>query len=95
MVSNLIQTVSIPPRSLKSALQAVVKSDKTKKFGYFIQNIQENLFRLHSRRITVHMYWTVGHINLPGNELADRLAKEAATHQNQEKVTIHIYQYQK
>ena len=35
--------------------------------------------KLHSRGITVHMYWTVGHVNLPGNELADRLAKEAST----------------
>ena len=68
----------MPPRSLKSALQAVVKSDKTKNFGYFIQNIKENVSRLHSREITVHIYWTAGHVNLTGNELAGRLVKEAA-----------------
>ena len=49
MVSTLIQTVGIPPRSLKCALQAVVISDKTKIFEYLIQNIQEKFSRSHSR----------------------------------------------
>ena len=62
----------------QSALQSVVKGDKTKNFGWIINSINNSVKELHNRQMTIKIYWTAGHVSLEGNDLADRLAKEAA-----------------
>ena len=62
----------------QAALQAVLKCNITKNFGYLLKSIQDSVTDLKSRNITVKIFWTAGHVNLKGNELADTLAKEAA-----------------
>ena len=62
----------------QSALQSAVKGDKTKNFGLVISSINTSVKELHDRQITVKIYWTAGHVSLEGNDLADRLANEAA-----------------
>ena len=62
----------------QSALQAAVKCNKTKNLGYLVDRIQDRVSALRGRHIPVQIYWTAGHVNLAGNELADKLAKEAA-----------------
>jgi hypothetical protein len=46
--------------------------------GNVLRNIQYSLNLLTQRNITINIFWTIGHINLPGNDAADTLAKEAA-----------------
>ncbi|MEW8548209.1 MAG: reverse transcriptase domain-containing protein [Candidatus Thiodiazotropha sp.] len=43
-----------------------------------IAEIKETLSNLLSQKIHVELKWTPGHANIQGNEVADRLAKEAA-----------------
>ena len=62
----------------QSALQSAVKGDKTKNFGWIINSINKSVNDLYDRQISVQIYWTAGHVSLEGNDLADRLAKEAA-----------------
>ena len=62
----------------QSALQAAIKCDITKNFGTLLNNIQKSLICFRERKIRTVIYWTAGHIKLDGNELADKLAKEAA-----------------
>ena len=53
----------------QSALQASVKCNITGNFGTILSNIE---------RAVTNLLWTAGHIDLAGNEMADKSAKEAA-----------------
>ena len=43
-----------------------------------VHKIQDRVSALRGRYNSVQIYWTAGHINLAGNELADKLAKKGA-----------------
>ena len=70
----------------QSALQASIKCNITGNFGQTLHQIEKSVTNLHKREVRTVIYWTAGHINLPGNELADRLAKEAATEARDTKI---------
>ena len=62
----------------QSALQASVKCNITGNFGTILNNIEQAVTNLQKRNVHTLIYWTAGHIDLAGNEMADNLAKEAA-----------------
>ena len=61
----------------QSALQASIKCKITGNFGQILDRIEKAVTNLHKRDVRTIIYWTAGHINLPGNELADMSSKRS------------------
>ena len=63
----------------QSAVHATANCLDSQNHGHVLCRIKDFVKVLLNCNIRVHIYWTAGHINLCGNEIADTLAKEAAT----------------
>ena len=62
----------------QSAVHAVTNCAVDGNYGLLLSKIQQCVNLLNTRKVEVCIFWTAGHINLPGNDIADSLAKEAA-----------------
>jgi wyosine [tRNA(Phe)-imidazoG37] synthetase (radical SAM superfamily) len=51
--------------------------------------IMDKMKRIQKNRIEIKIHWTPGHANVNGNEIADRLAKEAAKEAKQHQSDTH------
>ena len=63
----------------QSAVLATINCDVSGNYGCILDRIKLLLNELTQRKVDLQIFWTAGHINLAGNDLADSLAKEAAT----------------
>ena len=70
---NIAETFVIYSDSL-SALQAVLRYNSK---NPHVQEIQQWLYRLHSRKKEVSFCWSPGHVGIGGNEHVDKLAKQS------------------
>ena len=64
----------------QSTIQAV-DSPKRQSGQYIVKEILDTINRIHQAKpcSTIHIEWVPGHMNINGNERADRAAKAAAT----------------
>ena len=47
-------------------------------YGKTVRRIQDYVTVLYNREVKIYVFWTAGHIDLPGNDIADQLAKQVA-----------------
>jgi ribonuclease HI len=62
----------------QSAVHAIAKCHVNQNHGFVLNKVKTLVKTLHSRNVQITVYWTAGHINLCGNDIADDLAKRAA-----------------
>jgi hypothetical protein len=53
------------------------------------QKIKAKMETLHQSGMRMELEWTPGHAEVQGNEIADRLAKEAAKEAQEQDTTVH------
>ena len=86
LATEFLKTYSNPPTfttahilsDCQSAIKSCTSRDTHKSHQECIDQILDNVKILDDRGISVQLHWVAGHVNLAGNELADRAAKEAA-----------------
>ena len=62
----------------QSAMAAIASISVSGNYGSVIRTIINLIELLAQRRVTIRIFWTAGHVNLRGNDLADDLAKMVA-----------------
>ena len=63
----------------RSTLEAIKKFNS---FHPLVQKVQEWLFQIAFQRKSIHFCWVPSHIGIHGNEVADKVAKDAAQNAN-------------
>ena len=61
----------------QSAIQTVLSNKSPDSYTTLVNSIKRLSHHLHNRSCTISISWVGGHCNILGNELADKVAKEA------------------
>jgi len=84
-LTNHIEIADNAPRTIGVYTDSRITIDSLKdasKHNYLIEEVRKQLTTLRRTNWTIEFWWIKSHAGNPGNELADRLAKDAASNKN-------------